>query len=80
MIQHVAGYQHDEGKKDKFNFNTFRFNDVSTTTEMLDVRRTVPVKGFGSRSTLNVRIPMNKSSIFSVMPYVLALINLLSSG
>jgi hypothetical protein len=71
MIQQVAG-MNQVGNDPKFHFNTFRFNDVSTTTDMLDVRRTMPVKGFGNRSTLNVRVPMTKSSIFSVMPCVLA--------
>jgi hypothetical protein len=68
----VCGINHDDATQgdDAFSFNTFRFNDKSAQQpKELELRRTVPVNGFGERSTYNCNIPMGKETIFNVPPY-----------
>ena len=60
-----------------FDFNRFRFNDISAHVDFLELRREVPVLCFGKRSTFNVNIPMVKEHVFSVPPYEIFKVSLL---
>eukprot|EP00729_Bicosta_minor_P010757 gene10757-31660_t len=82
MIQQVAGANNafkvvaaeDDGDAAHFKFDKFRVNDASagkffTCEDQIDLRRSVPVPHFGTRSTYNCTIPMNKDSVFTIPPY-----------
>ena len=58
----------DTGSKDTFKFDKFRINDVGATTDVIELRREVPVPHFGTRATYNANIPMQKDTVFSVPP------------
>jgi len=68
MINTVAGI---DTEREDFDVNRFRFNDITATNEVIDVRRKVPATGYGMRTTMNVRIPMKKKIVFGVPLYAI---------
>ena len=58
----------NEDKSNDFKFDKFRVNDIGATSEVIELRREVPVPHFGTRATYNCNIPMQKTSVFNVPP------------
>ena len=61
IIQQVAGVNQQKATvkdADDFKFNQFRVNDCAASSDVIELRREVPVPHFGTRSTYNCQIPM----------------------
>jgi hypothetical protein len=49
----------------------FRFNDVTADVpKEIETRRSVPIPSFGTKTTYNVKIPMEQTLVFGVPPCV----------
>eukprot|EP00729_Bicosta_minor_P010057 gene10057-8209_t len=77
IIQQVAGMNKTstnlatgEPTSETYKFDKFRLNDLTAKIpDEIDMRRSVPVPGFGSRTTYNCNVPMQKEPVFTVPPY-----------
>ena len=69
IIQQVVGISINPDEKG-FKFNKFRVNDIGAKDDVIELRREVPVPWFGTRATYNANIPMQKTKVFAVPPYV----------
>lgn len=59
MIQQVCGISLDTSKKDgtakDFKFDKFRVNDIGATSDVIELRREIPIPHFGTRATYNCK-------------------------
>jgi hypothetical protein len=47
----------------------FRFNDITANVpKEIETRRSVPIPCFGTKTTYNVKVPMEQTLVFGVPP------------